>query len=32
MEDSDEFGVPVHSFRKNDREEIRISINEYKGH
>lgn len=29
---SDEFGVPVHAFLKSQREQIRISLNEYKGH
>jgi hypothetical protein len=29
--DSDEYGILINSFSKNAREEIRISINEYKG-
>ncbi len=27
----DEFGVPIHVIAKNDREQIRISLNEYHG-
>lgn len=27
----DEFGIPVHMFDKNSREQIRISLNEYMG-
>jgi len=26
------FGIPAHSFLKNSREQIRIGLNEYKGH
>jgi hypothetical protein len=29
--DSDEFGVPIHIFEKNEKEQIRISLNEYHG-
>ena|GEM_PF-4883501 len=32
LENTDEFGVPVHVFFKSDREQIRISLNEYKGY
>ena len=28
---SDEFGIPVHAFARTAREEIRISLNEYRG-
>lgn len=28
----DDFGIPVHIFAKNKQEQIRISINEFKGH
>ncbi|MBI4200597.1 MAG: transcriptional coactivator p15/PC4 family protein [Chloroflexi bacterium] len=31
MAEPDEFGVPVHVFSKNNREQIRISLNEYRG-
>ncbi len=27
----DEFGVPIHIFAKNSSQQIRISLNEYKG-
>ena len=29
--EGDEFGLPVHVFAKNKREQLRISINEFKG-
>lgn len=29
--DSDEFGVPVHIIERNQREQTRISLNEFKG-
>jgi hypothetical protein len=28
----DQYGIPVHSFAKNKREQIRIALNEYQGH
>lgn len=28
----DDYGIPVHVFAKNKQEQIRISLNEYKGH
>lgn len=28
----DDFGVPVHVIEKKENEQLRISINEYKGH
>lgn len=28
---NDDYGVPVYTFEKNKREQIRISINEFKG-
>lgn len=28
----DEFGIPVHIIEKSDREQIRISLNQYEGH
>ena len=29
---NDDFGIPIHSFEKNKKEQIRISLNEFKGH
>jgi hypothetical protein len=28
----DQYGIPVHTFAKNKREQIRIALNEYQGH
>jgi hypothetical protein len=30
-DDFGEFGIPVHTLQKNNREQVRISLNEYKG-
>jgi Transcriptional Coactivator p15 (PC4) len=29
---NDDYGIPIHTFAKSKREQIRISINEYQGH
>ncbi len=31
MDESDEYGLLIHSFKKNAREQVRILLNEYKG-
>lgn len=31
-DENDQYGVPVHVFQKSKTEQVRISINEYRGH